>query len=139
VGGILLAVGLAAILSLGARAMNLHQRGEREIIAAALLDDYLSTVLADGPKEFPDLHEMRGTCDAPFEDFDFLIEIDEGNSGVPYKVAVTVQHTGTGDAWVIETYIAAKLGDDPDPVRTPPEPIDREQRYREQEEAETNG
>lgn len=139
VGGILLAVGLTAILSLGARSLSLHQRGEREVIAAALIDDLLGTVLADGPKDFPDLHEMRGFCDPPYEDFQFLVEIDDGNSGVPYKVAVTVQHTGTGDAWTVETLIAAKLGEEPDPERMPVEPIDREERYREQEEAERNG
>ncbi len=139
VGGLLLAVGLAAILSLGARSMNLHQRGEREIIAASLLDDLLGTVLAEGPKDFPDHHEMQGTCEAPFEDFQFLVDIEDGSSGVPYKVAVSVQHVPTGDTWTIETLIAAKLGEEPDPPRTPVEPIDREQRYRDQEEAERNG
>ena len=139
VGGILLAVGLAAILSLGARSLSLHQRGEREVIAASLIDDLLGTVLSDGPKDFPDLHEMRGTCEAPYEDFEFLVEIDEGSSGVPYKVAVTVQHIATGDTWTVETLIAAKLGEEPDPIRTPVEPIDREQRYSDQEEAERNG
>jgi hypothetical protein len=139
VGGILLAVGLAAVLSLGARSMNLHQRGEREIIAATLLDDLLGTILAEGPKDFPDLHPMQGNCESPFEDFQFLIEIDEGSSGVPYRIAVSVQHTATGDTWTVETLIAPKLGDEPDPERMPLEPIDREQRYRDQEEAERNG
>ncbi len=139
VGGILLAVGLAAVLSLGARSMNLHQRGEREIIAATLLDDLLGTILAEGPKDFPDLHEMQGTCESPFEDFQFLVEIDEGSSGVPYRIAVSVQHTGSGDTWTVETLIAPKLGEEPDPERMPLEPIDREQRYRDQEEAERNG
>jgi Tfp pilus assembly protein PilV len=137
VGGILLAVGLAAILSLGARALNLHQRGEREVIAASLLDDLLGTVLAEGPEEFPDLHQMRGTCESPYEDFEFFVEIDEGNSGVPYKVSVTVQHSASGDTWTIETLIAAKLGEE-EPPRSPTEPIDREGRYQEQEEAERN-
>lgn len=139
VGGLLLAVGLAAILSLGARSLNLHQRGEREVIAASLIDDLLGSILTDGPKDFPDLHEMRGTCEPPYEDFEFLVEIDEGSSGVPYKVAVTVQHIATGDTWTVETLIAAKLGEEPDPIRTPVEPIDREQRYSDQEEAERNG
>ena len=97
------------------------------------------TVLAEGPKDFPDHHEMQGTCEAPFEDFQFLVDIEDGSSGVPYKVAVSVQHVPTGDTWTIETLIAAKLGDEPDPPRTPVEPIDREQRYRDQEEAERNG
>lgn len=139
VGGVLLAVGLAAILALGARSMNLHQRGEREVIAAALLDDLLGTVLAEGPKDFPDLHEMRGRCDPPYDDFEFVVEIDDGGSGVPYKVAATVQHIASGDTWTIETLIAEKLGDEPNPERAPVEPIDREQRYSDQEEAERNG
>lgn len=139
IGGILLAVGLAAILSLGARSMNMHLKGEREVIAASLLDDLLGSVLADGPKDFPDLHEMRGYCDPPYEDFEFAVDIEEGNSGVPYKVAVTVQHSASRDTWTVETLIAAKLGDEPDPPRAPLEPIDREEEYRKQEEAERDG
>ncbi len=136
IGGILLAIGLTAILSIGARSMNMHQRGERETVAAALIDEQLSMVLADGPKDFPNIHPMSGACDAPFGDFEFRIEIESGGSGVPYKVAVIVTHVAKQESWTVETLIAGKSGEEPDPERSPPEPLDREERYRQQEEAE---
>jgi hypothetical protein len=136
IGGILLAIGLTAILSLGARSMNMHQRGEREAVAAALIDDLLSMVLADGPKDFPEVQATSGICDEPYGDYEYRVDIDNGGSGVPYAVAVTITHRPTSDTWVVETLIAGKLGEEPDPERAPPEPIDREERYREQEEAE---
>jgi len=136
IGGILLAIGLTAILSLGARSMNMHQRGEREAVAAALIDDLLSMVLADGPKDFPEVQSTNGICDDPFGDYEYRVDIDNGGSGVPYAVSVTITHLPTNDTWVVETLIAGKSGEEPDPDREPPEPIDREERYREQEEAE---
>jgi hypothetical protein len=139
IGGILLAIGLTAVLAIGARSMDMHQRGEREVVAAALLDGLLSQVLADGPKDYPDLQPLSGVFDAPFGDYEFLVEIESGGSGVPYKVAATVVHRPTEDTWLVETLIAGKSGDEPDPERMPPEPIDREQRYIEQEEAENAG
>jgi hypothetical protein len=139
IGGVLLVIGLSAILALGARSYSLQQRGEREVIAAALLDETLSTVLAEGPEEYPELHSLAGSCDAPFGDFEYFVSIDDGAEGVPYKVRVTIRHSATDEEWRAETLIAMRLGDEPNPERAPPEPIDREGRYQEMEEEENGG
>jgi hypothetical protein len=125
VAGILLAVGLAAIISLGSRALSLQQRGEREIVAASLLDELLSTVLMEGPADYVQLHPTSGRFDDPFGDFEFEVMIEDGSAGVPFKVTAVVRHD-SGDSFLCETLIAPKLGEEPDPPRAPLEPIDRD-------------
>jgi hypothetical protein len=132
VAGILLAVGLAAILSLGSRALSLQQRGEREIVAASLLDELLSDVLTEGPAEYARIHPLSGRFDEPFSEFDFELTIEDGSEGVPFKVRAEVRHA-SGNVYACETLVAAKLGENPDPQREPSEPIDRESRYDENE------
>ena len=125
VAGILLAVGLAAIISLGSRALALQQRGEREIVAASLLDELLATVLMEGPADYVQLHPTSGQFDEPFGDFEYEVLIEDGSAGVPFKVTAVVRHA-SGCSFLCETLIAPKLGDEPDPPRAPLEPIDRE-------------
>lgn len=125
IAGILLAVGLAAIVSLGSRALSLQQRGEREIVAASLLDELLSTVLMEGPADYVKLHPTSGRFDEPFAAFEFEVLVEDGSAGVPFKVTAIVRHE-SGDSFLCETLIAPKLGDEPDPPRAPLEPIDRE-------------
>lgn len=125
VAGILLAIGLAAIISLGSRALSLQQRGEREVVAATLLDELLSTVLTEGVEEYPQLHPMSGRFEDPFADFEFELSIDEGSAGVPYQVLAIVRHE-SGETYLCETMIAPRLGEEPNPPRAPLEPIDRD-------------
>ncbi|MGA0418670.1 MAG: type IV pilus modification PilV family protein [Phycisphaerales bacterium] len=125
IAGLLLAIGLAAIISLGSRALSLQQRGEREVVAASLLDEILATVLMEGPADYPKLHSMSGVFDEPFAAFEYEVAIDEGAPGVPFRVVATVRHE-SGDSYSCETLIAPKLGEEPDPPRQPLEPIDRE-------------
>lgn len=132
VGGILLAVGLSAVLVIATRALDMQRRGERDVIAATLLDEALSNVLTDGPKDFLDLRPLAGTCEWPFDEYEYLLDIDEGSPGVPYRIVAQIRHL-SGQVWACETYIAPKLGDEPNPVREPEEPIDREARYQEAE------
>jgi len=125
VAGLLLAVGLAAIISLGSRALSLQQRGEREVVAASLLDEILATILMEGPADYPKLHAMSGVFDEPFGTFEYEVAIEDGAPGVPFRVVATVRHE-SGDSYRCETLIAPKLGEEPDPPRQPLEPIDRE-------------
>lgn len=131
VAGILLAIGLAAILSLGSRALSLQQRGEREIVAASLLDELLSEVLAEGPAEYARINPLFGRFDGPFGDFAYELSIEDGSAGVPFRVRAVVRHA-SGISYACETLVAAKLGEVPDPPRQPAEPIDRESLYAEQ-------
>lgn len=128
----LLAIGLTAILVIAGRSLDMQQRGERDIVAATILDDYLSNILAEGPEAYLDMYQLSGRCDVPFDDYQYDIEIEEGALGIPYRVLVTITHE-RGQTWSCETYIAPKVGEEPDPIRTPEEPLDREGRYLEEE------
>jgi len=95
-----------------------------------MMDNLLSMVLLEGPQDFPDLHSMSGQGEFPYEQFEFRVNIEDPGEGEPYAVAVEVTHL-TGRSYRCETLIAAKLGEEPDPIRYPEEPIDREGRYEE--------
>lgn len=135
VAGILLSIGMIAVLSVGGQAMALQRRGEIDVLAASALDELLAGVLTEGPVDYAELHPLNGRYEAgtPYEDFGFLVEIEPGGSGVPAFVRATVRHE-SGREYSIETLVAEKRGEDPDPVRIPTEPIDREARYAELEE-----
>lgn len=139
VAGIMLAIGLTAIITLGTRALANQQRGEREVVAAALLDELLATALAEGPDDFVTIHPLAGTFEPPFDEFEFEMTVEEGGLGVPARVLAQVFHRPTGGAWMCETLIAVRAGEEPHPPRTPVEAIDREERYRQQEEEEADG
>jgi hypothetical protein len=135
IAGILLSIGMIAVLSVGGQAMSLQRRGEIDVLAASALDELLAGVLTEGPVDYPDLQPMTGRYEAgtPYEGFSFAVEIEQGGSGVPAFVRATVRHE-SGREYSIETLIAEKRGEEPDPVRIPTEPIDREARYAEKEE-----
>jgi uncharacterized membrane protein YgcG len=126
IAGILLSIGLVTVLSVGGQAMTMQRRGEVDVRASAALDELLSAVLTEGPEDYEKLHPLSGSfeADSPFQDFQFTVEIERGGAGVPARVLARVIHEG-GREYSIETSIAEKRGDEPDPVRTPSEPIDR--------------
>lgn len=63
-GGVLLAVGLAAVVTLASRSLQMERRGEREVVAAALLDEILTEVLVEGPVDYPKVFDTAGACEA---------------------------------------------------------------------------
>ena len=130
--GVILAIGLTTLFSITTRSLRLQKEGEVQVVAASLLDTLLSTVLTEGPLDYPKLHSTNGRFDPPFEDFDFQVRLDDPGEGAAVKVVATVFHT-TGQEYSCETLIAVKLGEEPDPVREPEEPIDRQARYEELE------
>lgn len=125
IAGIILAIGLGAIMSLAARALMDQQRGERAVMAAALLDELLASVLVEGPEEWPKSHDLSGQCDAPWSDFEFQINIEKAESGAPCDVLAIVRDP-VGREFRCATRIALRLGDDPNPDRRPSEPVDRQ-------------
>jgi hypothetical protein len=127
VAGVLLAIGLAAIISLSSRGLAMQQRGEREIVAASLLDELLSEVLMEGPFDYARINPLAGRFDEPFSDFEYELLIDDGAPGVPFRVLAIVRHD-SGERYLCETLMAPRLGEVPDPPRAPTEPIDREAR-----------
>jgi hypothetical protein len=52
IGGVILAIGLAAVISIAERSLAMQQRSERELLAAQLLDGLLNEVLSVGVVEW---------------------------------------------------------------------------------------
>lgn len=124
IAGIILALGLGAIVSLAARAMIDQQRGERAVMAAALMDELLASILVEGPVEWPKMHARSGRCDKPWSDFEYEVNIEEAEPSAPCDVLV-ILHDPAGREFRCATRIALRLGDEPDPNRAPSEPVDR--------------
>jgi prepilin-type N-terminal cleavage/methylation domain-containing protein len=133
IAGVILAVGAASLLSLTSRALQMQRRGEQKIVAAGLLDELLSTVLVEGPQDYLRMNSMSGTCEEPFQRWEYKMEIDDAVGTDPFRVRATV-YSPNGDTFECSTLIAARLGEEPNPDRIPFEPIDREARWAELEE-----
>lgn len=134
IAGILLSIGMVAVLSVAGQALALARRGEIDVRAAAAIDELLGKVLTEGPRDFPELHPTSGAFeeDSPYTDFEYAIRIDQGGAGVPAEVEVMLTHE-SGRVYTVVTRIAEKRGEEPDPIRYPAEPIDRQARIAEQE------
>jgi type II secretion system protein I len=132
IAGVILAIGMTTLLTLTSRAINLQRRGEQKIVAAALLDELLGSVLTEGPQDFIQIQSTSGACEPPFEDWEYTVDIDNAVGSDPYKVLATVIAPDER-SYECATLIAPKLGETPDPDRIPPEPIDREGRWLEME------
>lgn len=124
---VVLGLGLVAVMGLTARAISAQTRGETLAKAAMLADERLSLVLACGVEGYGSSFPMRGACEAPFEDFSFEVTIREGTSGDPAFVVAEIFWTRGGEqrSIAVETLIAPRLGDEPDPDRRPDETVER--------------
>lgn len=129
-GGILLSIGLAAIISLATRALKAQTDGEKQMTASWLCDELLSLVVVDGPVNYPRQHDTSGQFEYPFQEFAFDIEIASQGNGLPYAVTATVSwEAGRGRRNVQVQTLIAERKDDPEELRAPEEPIDREERW----------
>lgn len=126
-GGLLLAMALAAVLSLAARSLQMERRGENEVVAAALLDELLSMVLVEGPAEYPKRHDLAGRFDPPFDAWEYELQIEAQGLGDPWRVVALVRDP-VGSVHRCGTLIAPRLDEVPEPARRPPKRIDREER-----------
>ncbi len=137
VGGVLLGIGVAVVLSIASRAVAAQGDGERRLVAAWLADEALNLVLVEGPEAFKQLYDTSGKFDPPFERFLYDIEIDDNGIGLPYTVMVTVrwQHGRHERTLDVETMIAQRQGDEDQP-RAPVEPVDRDARWYDEDEFE---
>ncbi len=128
VGGVILAVGLAAIIGLIERSLAMQQRAEREMIAATLLDGKLNEVLALGPVDWMMNESPEGNCDEPHDEWQWSVAITKQGVGDPYRVLAVVTDR-TGHEYFVDTLMAPRLTEDPEPARAPETPIDRQERY----------
>ena len=133
IGGVMLGIGLSVILSVACRSLATHTDGEKRLVAAWLADELLTMVLVEGPDNYPMLYDTSGSFAPPFEEFSFEVDIDTPDRGMPYRVTALVQWGRRArDAVLVDTLIARRLGD-PEQLREPYEPVDREARYYEDE------
>lgn len=130
IGGVLLAIGLAVLLSIAGRALAAQADGERRLAAAWLADEVLNMVLVEGPEAFKQLYDTSGRFDEPFETFTYDVDIHDNGIGLPFNVTAIVRwRHGRHDRQIeVEAVIAARLGEEEQP-RAPLEPIDREARW----------
>lgn len=130
IAGVILAIGLTTLFSITTRSLQMQKAGEVQVVAASLLDTLLGSVLTEGPVDYPKLQSTSGRFAPPFDDFEFQVRITDRGEGTAYEVSATVFHD-SGREYSCDTLIAPKLGEEPDPLREPIEPLDREARYEE--------
>lgn len=138
IGAVILAVGLAVVISMSSQSLARQSEAERQITASWLADELLTMVLVEGPEIYEKVHPTRGICDPPFEQFSYEIEIEDDGEFLPVRAIATISWDAVGGRHqsVIETLIARRLGE---PVpRMPAEAVDREGRYWEELEAREN-
>jgi Tfp pilus assembly protein PilV len=130
IGAILLGIALVAIIGLAGRALTAQATGEQLQAAAMLLDEQLNLVLARGPDNYTSRYGSEGMCEEPFQAFRYRLDFAGGSGGEPYTVTATVFWTAGGreQSESVQTLIARRLGDEPDPERRPGETVEREYR-----------
>ncbi len=124
----ILGIGLATVISIAERSLAMQQRSERELVAAQLLDGLLSEVLSVGVVEWDLARSPTGTFDAPFEDWEWELQIDKQGTGDPYRVLATARDRD-GAEFRVETLMAPQPENTEEPQRAPTAPIDRQGRY----------
>lgn len=132
-GGVILGIGLAAVISIAERALAMQQRSERELVAAQLLDGLLSEVVATGVVEWQLTRSSDGGFDAPFDAWQWELDIRKQGLGDPYDV-VAVARDERGLEYRVHTLMAPRPDNFEEPARAPETPIDREGRYAQQNE-----
>lgn len=127
VAAVVLGFALAIILGLASQAVSAQSRGEAMETAARLADERLNLVLATGPEGYGSVFDSSGACDAPFADYSYFVEIEPNGPGEAYNVRATISWRvgARTQALMLETRIAPRLGDDPDPDRKPSETVNR--------------
>ena len=135
VGAAILGIGLAVVISMSSQSLARQVEAEKQITASWLADELLTMILVEGPDIYGKVHPSRGTCEPPFDDFTYEIELEDDGELLPVHAIATISWEAVGGkhSSAIETYIARRFGD---PVpRVPAEPVDREARYWEEIEA----
>jgi len=136
IGSVMLAVGLAIVISMSSRSLLRQGDAERQITASWLADEIFAMILVVGPEEYEKTYPDSGEFEQPFKQFSYQIEIEEGAtyySPVDAQVTIFWDVAGNKHNVKMETKIARRHGEEQD--RAPAEPIDREARYWEEIEA----
>ena len=130
IGGVLLSMGLAVVISLSTRALRTQTDSEKLLTASWLADEFLSMVLIEGPVNYPKLYDAHGRCSPPFEEFEYDVLIEDQGVGVPLRVTATVYWEGPAGLRNVQVQtLIADRGTEPNELRAPYEPVDRINRW----------
>lgn len=123
-----LGVALVVVIGLTGDAVSAQSRAERLETAARLADEQLNLVLALGPEGYEAQFPASGRCDPPFEDFAYDVALVPGAGGEAYRVRATITWPDGARSrqLTLETRVAPRLGEDPDPERKPQETLSRD-------------
>lgn len=128
VAAVILGLAVSTMLGLMARAVSAQTEGERIEAAARLADERLHLVLAVGAEKYPSVFPLSGACEAPFESYRYEVTLEAGSGGLPYRVRAVVSWTEAARtrSVTLDTLIAPRAGEEPDPDRKPKETLSRE-------------
>ena len=124
IAAVLLGVSLAVMLGIVGRAITAQGDAQRLATAAMLADEQLNLVLAFGPDEYLRRFSASGACEEPFADFSYELTLTGGTDSTTFTAAATI-HWISGarpQRLTIQTLIAPRPGDMPDPDRRPQSP-----------------
>ncbi|MDX2130679.1 MAG: hypothetical protein SFY69_01345 [Planctomycetota bacterium] len=125
---VMLGVSVVVLMGLSGRALSAQRSGENLQIAAMILDEQLNLVQARGADDYASRYDdSEGVAEAPYEAFRYRVEISGGDSGDAYRVVATVswEEYGQTKSATVETRIAPRRGEEPDPDRRPATEPDR--------------
>ncbi len=124
---IILGVSLSVILSLSGQAVASQRQGEELATAAMLADEQLQLVLAQGADDYAKSFPTAGQCDAPFENYNYKLDITEGGAINPFRVQVTItwQSAGRPQSATVLTLLASRSTPVNQLDRVPDSTIDR--------------
>jgi type II secretory pathway pseudopilin PulG len=125
---VMLGAALSVIVSLVGRALAAQRVGERLEVVAMLLDEQLQMVVARGPDNYLQRFPANGKCDIPFADYEYQLAITSNGSADAYSVKATISWR-EGSRLLnesVETRVAPRRGDEPDPDRKPAESVVRQ-------------
>ena len=129
-GGLLLGIGLAVIISLATRSLLMQTDGEKRLTASWLADELLTMVLVEGPVNYRKLYDSHGGFAPPFEEFGYDVLLEDQGIGLPFRVTATVNWpSGAGYAQVQVQTLISDRGGDPNQPRAPYEVVDRVNRW----------
>lgn len=126
IGAVVLGVALTAIIGLGGQAVRSQAMGEELQMAAMLADEQINLVLARGPDDYAKTYPAKGPCEEPFQRFEYELTFS-GGVGAAFNVRCTITWNNGSEkrSLVVDTLVASRPGDDPDPIRQPETPVER--------------
>lgn len=130
VGAVILGASLTVVVGLAGQAVTAQLRGQDLATAAMLADEQLQMVLARGPDDYQRRFRPSGTCDEPFEDYSYNVEVGGTGQSAPYEVSATIswKRAWGEQSLTIRTLVASRIAGEEfeeDPERRPETPIQR--------------